>query len=264
MIILNTWRRVFMSETEKIKVIDWTENMKIIGLLSLVLIVGVGFVLYMKNPQSVLVLFILSLLFLPFGIILGYLFFNPYMRVKMLRALTKRNYGFLNLVLHGNVIKKTIVNLDKTYVMKDKNLWIISPKTVYNVQTGEKHPIQQEHIQFTSGVPELFVSYESMVPIVFDKKKEILRPGEVGSTILEYISVQTAKDVFFQRRRLNLIAVIVCILALMVGYNTIMLYQIDNQISKSVKVVNTNTSVVDFTKNMNNTGGVNVTGSSGS
>jgi hypothetical protein len=218
------------------------------NLIVMLAIIGMLFMVslqYTVHEEWVVVLIILlgSFLFLPFGMIIGWSLLDPYMRCKILRKTTRKNYGIINFVGKGQKIASKIKNFDTALIWKQNETWVITKEHVYQLTKDgdkivEKAKIDPESIvTLIDTVPVLFVDIDSMQPLSLARdRREGINPLELGSTLKAWVDNQMGKAMFL-RKTLDIYLIIVIICSVMaIGITFITMNKID-ELSKQVSIL---------------------------
>jgi hypothetical protein len=158
--------------------------------------------------------------FFPLGIVLGWLFLDPFMRCKIMRRMRHKNYGIVNLVHKGGKrITTRIKNFDDDVIVHDTKLWLIDDEGIYYVDIDGnkiKHAeITSDNIAtLPSNIPSLFLDPETMIPLTFHKTDSKTNPQVAGATLLGYVNNQIAKNLFFKKQMTMFYIIIIAISAL--------------------------------------------------
>lgn len=236
---------VYKKEKPKLNIYDL---FKFLFLLSVVFLIGISFQL---GGAGILILSLLgSFFFLPIGVIIGWIFLDPFMRAKALRTLTKKNYGLVFLTGRGkNIITKVKnFNDDLIWIGKDK-CWHISPSEVKNLNKYEEsYSINDENISYFSGVPCLFLDIDSMKPLKFYKEKTPISPEEAGSALMGWTVNQLAKGMFF-KRTMEIIFILILMIAIGAAFfayssNNLLHKEVIPLLQKISSKISTNVTVV--------------------
>lgn len=187
--------------------IDWARAIMFLSILG---IVGIIFFSQMISPVSnglAILLWLFGMMcFFPLGLILGWLFLDPYMRCKIMRRMRHKNYGMVNFVHKGGRrIDVRIKNFDDDVIVQDTKLWLINKEGVHYIDVnGDKvlhAEINSENIAtLPSNVPSLFLDSETMIPLTFYETKSKTNPQVAGATLLGYVNNQIAKNLFFKKQ----------------------------------------------------------------
>jgi len=198
--------------------IDWN---RAILWLSLLGIVGVIFIYQMVNDFNSglgLLLWLFGMMcFLPLGLIIGWLFLDPYMRCKIMRRTRHKNYGIIYFVHKGGKrVTTRIKNLDDDVIINDTKMWLIDKDGVYYLNTnGEKilnSSIDEANVvTLPSEVPALFLDPETMIPLRFHEEKSKTNPQQAGAILLGYINNQITKNLFFKKQMTMFYIILICI-----------------------------------------------------
>lgn len=147
-----------------------------------------------------MIIMIGSIMFFPIGMIAGWMVFDPVMRCKILRRLTKRNYGVVNFVGSGNKSVQKIKNFDEGLVWRNKECWVIAKDRVVqlskngNAITKGKEIDPKSILTLVDTVPILFVDLNSFEPLTFYKEgRSPVQPGEIGPSLKAWVDNQRAK-----------------------------------------------------------------------
>jgi hypothetical protein len=174
-------------------------------------IVGLFFIMflyvYMKLDWMFIIILLLgSMMFLPVGMILGWALLDPYVRTKIIRKMTHRNYGIINFVGKGQKMISKVKNFDQALVWKKNEVWIITKEHVYQLSKDgdsvvEKGKIEPESIvTIIDTVPVLFVDLDSMQPLSLARdRREGINPLELGATLKAWVDNQLAKAMFLKK-----------------------------------------------------------------
>jgi len=167
--------------------------------------------------------------FFPCGMIIGWLLFDPVMRCKVLRKTSRRNYGVINFVGHGNKIFTKIKNFDQALIWKENECWVIAKSRVYQiskdgnaVNTG-KEIDPKSVLTYVDTVPVIFIDMESMEPIkILKDERTQVHPQEIGSALKAWVDNQRAKMMAVKKMTdtMLMVAVIACVGAVVVSFIT--------------------------------------------
>lgn len=202
--------------------------MSIMGILAVIFICQYG---WMQNRMIIVLMFFFGMCcFLPFGVIISWLFFNIDNRVKVLRRLRGKNYGIVHFVLRGGQRMFTrIMDLDGDVIVNNMRMWVIDKKGIYYLdRNGLKQlwaEISSEHVKtMPANIPVLYLDYETMIPLKFYKEMSQSNPQEVASTHLGYIANQIAKMLFFKKTMtfFYIIMIVITALTMVVAFQSAM------------------------------------------
>ena len=189
--------------------------------------VMVGFLMFMygyvdKADASIAAL-VGSVMFIPLGIMIGAMFSGG-MRVKILRRITRKNYGIIKFIHSNRLIKPVITDLDKDIVRFANGVYIIDKHSIK--REGEEEPsthiIEEHKIKFEEGVPTIYYDIGDIMPIDFESHHEktpetdkFRLPTQVSATLNKEIAVEKAKVMrAFKSRQDMMMLVILCLLVL--------------------------------------------------
>ena len=200
--------------------------------------------MYMKlDWMFIIVLLLGSMMFLPVGMVLGWAVLDPYVRCKILRKMTRKNYGIINFVGKGQKLISKIKNFEQALVWKKNEVWIISEEFVYQLTKDgdsivEKGKINPESIvTLIDTVPVMFVDVDSMQPLTLARdRREGINPLELGATLKSWVDNQLAKAMFLkQTYNIYFVIIIGCSIgAILFGYVN---YTKLDELSNSVKAL---------------------------
>jgi hypothetical protein len=161
--------------------------------------------------------------------VFGWVFLNQNNRIKVMRSMTKKNYGYVHIVTRGNVIMTKIKDFNRALLWMDDGVWEMNPNKIFkelgvseNLGDQAGMPIKAEHIHTISGIPSIFISIDSMKPLSFHMEKGDANPIDLAATLNGYIMNQAAKNMFF-KKTMSIMLIIVCIL---IGANIFLTWQI--------------------------------------
>lgn len=201
-----------------------------IGLAVMGIIVVVLLRSYLPNTAMFALLVIIGATsFLPTGMILGWLLFDPVMRCKVLRKVSRKNYGIVNFVGHGNKAFPKIKNFDQSLIWKQNECWVIAQSRVYqmtkdgNAINKGKEIDADSVLTYVDTVPVIFIDMHSMEPITISKEgRTAVYPGEIGSALKAWVDNQRAKMMAVKKMTdtMLMVAVVACIGAVIVSFVT--------------------------------------------
>lgn len=195
-------------------------------------IIGLFFIMslqYTVHDDWVIIVVLLlgSMMFLPVGMLVGWAFLDPYVRCKVLRKASKKNFGVINFVGKGQKIVSKVKNFDTALIWKKNETWVITKEHVYQLSKDgdtivEKSKIDPESIvTLIDTVPVLFVDLDSMQPLSLARdRREGINPLELGSTLKAWVDNQLAKAMFLKKTMdiYLLIILLVSIASAFLGY----------------------------------------------
>jgi len=167
------------------------------------------------------------LLFLPVGIIVGWVILDPVMRCKIARKVTRKNFGLIYFLAKGKKFFPRMKNFDNDLLFIKNKCWAITSSGIYETDPDgerlEKGTVIDPDgvVTISETVPIMFIDMKSIEPLVFDTKdRERIQPEELGSFLKGWTDNQLAK-VMFLKRTIDLyfiIVIISCIAAAFFGY----------------------------------------------
>lgn len=211
-------------------------------------VVGLVFIMLVRNflPNEmmyVIIIMIGSTMFIPVGMILGWVLFDPVMRCKILRKTSRRNYGLVNFVGKGRKMVSKIKNFDEGLIWKDKECWVLTKDKIYqltkdgNAANEGKCLDPDSVVTLVDTVPVIFVDMDSMEPLsIMQKDRVPVYPGEIGPSMKAWMDNQRAK-MLATKNAMNIfliIAIVACIGAIVISFLT--MNKVD-ELSKSLTIV---------------------------
>ena len=197
-------------------------------------LIGLAFVFFLYQTSSsanswvvIVVIMLGSMMFLPAGMILGWAILDPYVRCKLLRRMTKRNYGIVNFVGKGNKMVSKIKNFDDALIWIKNKVWVITREQIYQLTKQGDDIVEGNHIEpdniisLIETVPVLFVDMDSMQPLSLAREgREAINPEELGSTLKSWADNQLAKAIMLKKTMdIYFVIMIICSIAsCMIGY----------------------------------------------
>lgn len=174
-------------------------------------IIGMFFLMSLQytihDDWIILVVLLLgSMMFLPVGMLVGWALLDPYVRCKVLRKASKKNFGIINFVVKGQKIISKVKNFDTALIWKKNETWVITKEHMYQLSKDgdtivEKSKIDPESVvTLIDTVPVLFVDLDSMQPLSLSRdRREGINPLELGSTLKAWVDNQLAKAMFLKK-----------------------------------------------------------------
>jgi len=211
-------------------------------------VIGLIFLMFLRNflPNDAMytvIIIIGSLMFLPVGMIMGWLLFDPVMRCKILRKTTKHNYGIVNFVGKGRKIVSKIKNFDYGLIWKEKKCWVLTRDKIYqltkdgNVVNNGKYIDPESVVTLVDTVPVIFVDMDSMEPLnITQEDRTPVYPDEIGPSLKAWIDNQRAK-MFSNKATLNIIMIIVVVAAIAAAAVSFMTMSKVEEMSKALEAM---------------------------
>jgi hypothetical protein len=155
------------------------------------------------NPKAAFISILVGgLLFVPIGAMVGVMFSGNF-RVKILKRLTRRNYGYVRFLSSNRLIKTVVANLDKDVVKFGDGIYLIDKQSIK--REGEDTPssdvIDESKIKFEEGISTIYYDIDDIMPIDFDTSRKnplaqedkFRLPTQVSATLNKEIAVEKAK-----------------------------------------------------------------------
>jgi hypothetical protein len=228
---------ILAKETEGTKNKQWF--VFIFAIIGLFFLMSLQYTIH--DDWIILVVLLLgSMMFLPVGMLIGWAMLDPYVRCKVLRKASRKNFGIINFVGKGQKIISKVKNFDTALIWKKNETWVITKEHVYQLSKDgdtivEKAKIDPESIvTLIDTVPVLFVDLDSMQPLSLARdRREGINPLELGSTLKAWVDNQLAKAMFLKKTMdiYLLIILIVSVASAFLGYlNMTRMEDIGNQL----------------------------------
>lgn len=212
----------------------------------------------MTNDMILLPLIIMlgAMMFLPAGMILGWAMLDPYVRCKILRRMSKKNYGIVQFVGKGNKMVSKIKNFDDALIWKKNNVWVITREHIYQLTKNadaivEKNVIEPENIvSLIETVPMMFVDLDSMQPLSLARdRREGINPLELGATLKAWVDNQLAKAMFLKKTMDMYMLIILIVSVISVGLAYINMNKLD-ELATQLKLISS--QLANVTANLPN------------
>ena len=199
-------------------------------------VIGLILVVVLKNflpndAMFALLIIIGATTFLPIGMVMGWLLFDPVMRCKVLRKTTKRNYGVIQFVGQGGKMFPKIKNFDNSLIWRNNECWVLAESRVYQ-QTKDGNAINngkeidaKNIVTYVDTVPVMFLDTHSMAPMKLTNEGDTsVYPVEIGSSLKAWVDNQRAKMMAVKKMedQITLIIIGACVCAVIVGVITYM------------------------------------------
>jgi len=197
-----------------------TITLAVVGIVLVVLLRN-----FIPNQAMYLLLIIIGVTsFFPMGMMAGWIMFDPVMRCKIIRKVTKRNYGVVNFVGHGSKIIPKIKNFDESLIWKQNECWVLTKGKVYqmtkdpNAITEGKVINDTSIVTYVDTVPVLFVDMHSMEPLELSGTDRVpVYPEEIGSALKAWVDNQRAKMMSLKKMEGNLMIILLICAAAAAG-----------------------------------------------
>jgi len=199
-------------------------------------VIGLIFIIVLRNflpndAMFALLIIVGATTFLPIGMIMGWLIFDPVMRCKILRKTTKRNYGVIQFVGQGGKMFPKIKNFDQSLIWRNNECWVLAESRVYQ-QTKDGNAINKGKeidskniVTYVDTVPVMFLDTHSMAPMKLSNEGDTsVYPVEIGSALKAWVDNQRAKMMAVKKMedQMMWIIIIACVGAVIAGIITYM------------------------------------------
>ena len=145
-------------------------------------------------------------------------------RAKIFRLITKREWGVLAIASPDNKqLTEIVVNFGGDVIKHRGRVWVIEQNKIFRMDKPERgFRLDREDLpkRWIDGIPYIFVSETSFLPIDITGTIGATRPEEVASVFLAWVNNQLAKgfaSIKFQQTLL-IVAVVLSLLSAIMGY----------------------------------------------
>lgn len=151
-------------------------------------------------------------------------FLDVAFRAKLFRMITKREWGILAIASPDNKqLTEVVVNFGGDVINHRGRVWVIEQNKIFRMDKPERgFRLDREDLpkRWIGGIPYIFVSETSFLPLDILGTMGATRPEEVSSVFLSWVNNQLAKgfaSIKFQQTLL-IVAVVLSLIASIMGY----------------------------------------------
>jgi len=175
------------------------------GIIIGLAVVGLVFVMLSRDflgeeAYFAVVVLVGAVMFLPIGMIMGWIVFDPVMRCKIFRKVSKTNYGIVNFVGKGKRMVSKIKNFDYGLIWQGDLCWVLTRDKVYQITkdgnaANDGFVIDPDSVvTLVDTVPVVFVDMDSMEPLSIVQKDRVpVYPSEIGPACKSWMDIQKQK-----------------------------------------------------------------------
>ena len=194
--------------------------------------------------ESLLILVGVGILAIIVGAVIGKLM-DVYFRAKLLRRITKKNYGILGIVSKDwKNIKKILVNFDKDLIKIGDAVWVLKGSQIYREDHPEKgFQVTHDILKWEEGVPTAYVNYETIKPLDFFSEGGKTRPEETGAILLAWVENQIAKRMA-QLRMIQTFLIIIIIAGALGAYFSFQSMNTLSELNKKVDSISEKVNIL--------------------
>ncbi len=168
-------------------------------------VVGLVFLMvvgeFLPNEAMYTIIIIIgTMMFIPVGMIVGWITFDSVMRCKILRKVSKTNYGIVNFVGKGRRMVSKIKNFDYGLIWQNDLCWVLTRDKVYQMTkdgnaANDGYTIDPDSVvTLVDTVPVIFVDMDSMEPLsIVQSGRTPVYPSEIGPACKAWMDIQRAK-----------------------------------------------------------------------
>jgi hypothetical protein len=186
------------------------------------------------------------------GITIGFIYFNTYRFVSILRQVTRKNFGIVYFTTKGQAMFPVIKDFSKDTIRTNKGIWFFRAGSIYrqvdkekgqsinleddevpinyekksgmglfsqNRVTGAKlhHVIAPEEINFRQGVPIVFLGIDDMIPKKIADERMINEPNsrnpyQVEATLGKEVTAARLEALNKAEKDLKMLILVIAIL----------------------------------------------------
>jgi len=151
---------------------------------------------------------------------------DTHFRAKVMRMITKKDYGILGIASQDRKnIRKIVVNFEKSVIKLGSQVWVIQSGRIYRQEKPEtgfsfqnsKGELSVDTFRYEEGIPILYVDITNLKPLNFyPQETGKVPPEELGSFLSSWIANQIAKgmNVIAEYKTFLLIIIVLAILIL--------------------------------------------------
>lgn len=156
-----------------------------------------------------------SFIFLPIGLLVGLLLFSNW-KIKLLRKMTRKNFGIMKFIFPKNIIKPIVVDFDKDIIRFKKGTYFIEDSAIKiekETEPAKEIPIKEENLFFEEGIPTIYFDVNDCAPVTFTNEKTEIKyrlPTRISATLDKEIAIEKARAMkaFASKQNIMLIVLI--------------------------------------------------------
>lgn len=156
--------------------------------------------------------------FLPIGLLLGAMMFDITMRIKVLRTITKKNLGIVNIV-SGNQVFRIIKDFNNDMIELNKNLYYLKKDKIYNDKDEVLAELKDENIKFIGGIPSIYFDLKNLLPVKFYEDKIEVTPEELSAPIKAWIITKEAELLRWKRATQISLIVLIAVVGIAIYFS---------------------------------------------
>ena len=212
----------------------------------------VGFLcvmIYYLSKAAFIAALVSGMMFVPIGMLVGALFASSF-RVKILRRITRKNYGMVKFIHSNKLIKPVIANLDSDIIRFGDGVYILDKQTIKRegTDTPSSDMILENVIKFEEGIPTIYYDITDIMPVDFansvkraESESDRFRlPSQVSATLNKEIAVEKAKIMQAFKSRQSMYMLIIIALLVINVYFTYNMFSNNKDMVIKIDNVNTN------------------------
>lgn len=187
-----------------------------------ILLIGIvlsifGIVTSQAVPQLVPIFFMFGLMGMLFvGVPVGGLLFKKEIVCKIMKFITKKNYGVV-VIVAGKTMIDMIKNLDKDYIKINDIIYIIQKSRIYYNDGVTSQPIDANAVKFSAGIPFIYLDVNSLTPLSFEKDDLNITPEEISAPLKAYAILVEAEFMQYKKRLTLSVLGIILLITLAIG-----------------------------------------------
>lgn len=169
-----------------------------------------------NEAMYAIIIIIGTMMFIPVGMIVGWVAFDTVMRCKILRKVSKTNYGIVNFIGKGRRMVSKIKNFDYGLIWQRDLCWVLTRDKVYQLTkdgnaANDGYVIDPDSVvTLVDTVPVIFVDMDSMEPLsIVQSGRTPVYPSEIGPACKAWMDIQRAKHLSHKKVGDTLLMIII-------------------------------------------------------
>lgn len=180
---------------------------------------------------------------------------DTHFRAKLMRTLTKKDYGILGIASQDRKnIRKVVVNFEKSVIKLGSQVWVIQSGRIYRQEKPEtgfsfqnsKGELSVDTFRYEEGIPILYVDITNLKPLNFyPQETGKVPPEELGSFLSSWIANQIAKGMNVIAEYKTFLLIIIVLAIVIITLDAYILMKLgDITAAQAVPVIAKNGSMV--------------------
>jgi len=180
---------------------------------------------------------------------------DTHFRAKVMRMITKKDYGILGIASQDRKnIRKIVVNFEKSVIKLGSQVWVIQSGRIYRQEKPEtgfsfqnsKGELSVDTFRYEEGIPILYVDITNLKPLNFyPQETGKVPPEELGSFLSSWIANQIAKGMNVIAEYKTFLLIIIVLAIVIITLDAYILMKLgDITAAQAVPVIAKNGSMV--------------------